>query len=184
MDGRSEAAMGSRFAKAVLLVVVLLLAVPGVQWVLDAFDGEEQAAPQEGVSVSVAADPDGDLAAAIAFAQELGFYGSIQMADSGSVSSQLPEGFEDETFVLSGAGEVFVVPGRNVVGYLTNGSASEAYSQCVMKLEKAGWTAVPSGQENQCTLVKESGTYRWMYVSSTGDGSTSAVVMTAESQQP
>ena len=154
--------MGTKAVKALGIVVVLLAAV----WLVGrAVEGEPSASSDGGsLEVAMVQGRDQELSDALSFAKELGFYGSVNLYEPGESDAQLTAGFTQELLSVDSYSAVLVAEGRNLVGFASNLAASALYEQCLEELTAKGWVAVPSGQENQCSLVKETGEYTWAYL--------------------
>lgn len=178
-------AMVARLIKAAAILLIGLALVLGIQALFDAASqGEGSSSNTEGsAGVVILGEGDDRFSEALSFVCELGFYGSMEVVEEPSISDMLPSGFCDEVVDLHGFDQVFASTARSVVGFVVSGNPDAAYREYAEKLEGNGWTSVPSGQENQCSLVKENGMYRWAYLAVSGTDDSSVCVIALEGDQ-
>ena len=95
-------------------------------------------------------------------------------AESGD--SSLAE-FEQEVLSLFGREDLRAFDEGGLVGFVVEGDAEEAFASLRSELEDLGWTAVSSGSATAGSFVKGGGRYRWAFVSCTGVGDATSVVV-------
>lgn len=78
---------------------------------------------------------------------------------------QVPEDFVSEFFDPAELGCSNAMHAPGTVGMICDGDGERVLEYAVDLLEEKGWAAVPGSAEDFCvTLVKESGHYRWAYM--------------------
>ena len=104
-----------------------------------------------------------------------GAAGGVDGADG--LSAEVAETFEAELFALDGFADVRAMPDGRVVGFTADADAASACRSVADRLVAAGWTEVGSGVAQAGSFVKEEGDLRWAFVSCTGFGDSSSVVV-------
>ena len=90
---------------------------------------------------------------------------------------RLPEGFSQEVVPVEGFAGLRVGAGGSVVGYEVEKDPARAFDEVRSLLDERGWKAVPSGDRAGGSFVKETGRFRWAYVSCVRAGDTTSVVV-------
>lgn len=94
-----------------------------------------------------------------------------------SVSSSIPSSFQDELLFVEGFQSVNCSREYGLVGFVVDERPSGAFEQISKQLEASGWRAVESGHPSRGTFTKQSGSYRWVYVSCVASGDKTSVVI-------
>lgn len=79
-------------------------------------------------------------------------------------AAALPADFEEELFSLAGYDRV-MMDNAGLVGFGYRGSAEELFGTLRRELEDKGWVCTPLGVGSSGTFTKESGVYRWVFLS-------------------
>ena len=155
-----------RRTKAVIVVLVLVLAAPGIDVILHAA-GEERvsSAESDGVDVdSVTSEVD-------AFAALNRLENDLEGG-----GADISTAFAQEVGFLPNARDVRASGDGSVVGYVVDGEASEVLSCLTDRMESCGWTTVPLGYADGATFVKSEGACTWALTTCTQVGSVTSVV--------
>ena len=152
--------------KAVAIVLVILLVVPGVEAVFD------KVTPSNSVSVSPAtldarALIGGDPSATLARIEDV----------ATAEDAQLPAAFVREIGLLPDARDLRVIEAGPIVGYTVDEDATVVLDQLVEHMESMGWTAVSLGDIDGATFIKSAGNCTWALVTCTQVGFATAVVV-------
>lgn len=91
-------------------------------------------------------------------------------------SDALPMVFSQEAGLPSGAHDVRVSDGGNVVGCLVEASEDEAMAVVGEEMCAKSWTEVPLGGVNGATYIKDKGSCRWVLVTCTQVNEETSVV--------
>lgn len=100
----------------------------------------------------------------------------------GSYGGTLPESFTDELFD-PGNRETIVSDEGPAIGVMYACDPEKAMEQVLSELASHGWTKVESGNPLLVSLVKETGTYRWAFVSADGGQEETCVTILLSSQE-
>lgn len=163
----SRAIDASRLARALAIVVVLLLAVPVADALLQ----------RDGADVLDVAAEEGITAREI-----IGEGDPLQMLDrlEGVLvdeSQGLPDGLADEVGCLPAYRDLRVGADGSVVSYVVDGDASDISEALRTHMEGKGWARVPLGGVEGATYVKEGGEYTWVLATCTQVGDATSVVL-------
>lgn len=96
------------------------------------------------------------------------FDASIQLGVRDRLDSwedRVSETYALELFDANGYQDVCVSEDQQVVGFSTDMTAEETFSQISEILTSKGWRAVPSGSSVMASFEKEDGRYSWALVS-------------------
>ena len=157
----------SRLLKALAIVLVVFLAVPGVDAVIRGTPSR-QSADAAGLGIdSRFLTEAGDAESSLGRIEELASAGA----------ADVPDAFAEEVGFLPGARDVRVSGDGSVVGYVVSQSCSDALDLIAEQMETGGWTAVSLGRVEGATFIKPEGVHRWALITCTQvDASTSVVV--------
>ena len=91
--------------------------------------------------------------------------------------AEAPEWFLAEVGLLPDARDVRVDDSGQVVGYVVDCRVDETLDSLNTLMESRGWTAVPLGQVDGFTFIRQSGSCTWALVTCTQVGAATSVVI-------
>lgn len=153
----------SRLAKAVAIVVAIVIVAPVSNWVARAVDVVESE-PQAAVGLDAAAlleggDPDRVLA---------------RLEEAAACEDAVPMWFQRELGLPAEARDVRA--SGTTVSYVVDAESAWAFERVKALLAARGWTCVPLGGIEGATFLKEAGACTWALVTCTQVGSATNVV--------
>ena len=154
-----------RFARALIIVGVLVCAVPVSELVLQSIEGasKSESFVVQGLEMEGAADPFAVLS-------------KIEQKASNH-QGRMPAEVVEEMGVLPGASELKADAGNDVVGYVVAGDAESISREVDRMMVERGWAGVDLGLLDGATYMKDEGEFRWALVSCTQVGSKTSVVV-------
>ena len=154
-----------RFAKALIIVGILVCAAPIVELIVQSAGGGSQPEPfvARGFEVDDVADPFTTLS-------------RIEQKAS-SHQGQMPVEVIEEMGVLPGAFESKVDAENDIVGYVVAGDAETISGEVDRMMVDRGWAGVDLGMLDGATYMKDEGALRWALVTCTQVGSKTSVVV-------
>ena len=161
-----EAVMRRRLASALLVVVALIASVP----VSGAFIGKAPAAETNAPPFT------GVHAQALSHAGDIDSMANLleDMARAGGEAS-VPAWFQRDIGFLPDARDVRT-DGISTVGYLVDDVGDDVLVSLIAHMEARGWTAVPLGDVEGATFVRQAGTCTWALATCTPVGSPTSIV--------
>ena len=101
-----------------------------------------------------------------------------QLEDMARVEGEAPTPawFQREIGVLPNARDVRT-DGTSVVGFLVDGTSDEVLAALTSHMEGRGWIAVPLGEVEGATFVKQTGVCTWVLATCSQTGSVTSVVL-------
>ena len=160
-----EGGWAQRFARALIIVGILVCAVPVSELVLQSTEGSNKSEPLviQGLEMEGAADPFAALS-------------KIEQKAS-SHQGRMPAELVEEMGILPGASELKVDAGNDVVGYVVAGDAETISREVDWMMAERGWAGVDLGLLDGATYMKDEGGFRWALVTCTQVGSKTSVVV-------
>lgn len=168
----SARVMAARIVKAFAVLVVCVAACFAVQGAIDV-QGERMAREARGQFATAGqGDGAGDSGESV---------GSVDLggsASSGGSEDVHPDpAFEQEALSLEGRDQVRIGASGEVVGYVDERPADQAFAELSETLQGKGWAFVAGETGAYGTFLKDEGTFTWLFVSATQTPLGSSVVI-------